>query len=327
MNSRRRVVQTWLAGACAALAFSGPAAFAAESAPLRILVGFPAGGATDVVARILAERLRDELGGRPVLVENRAGAGGQIATQTLKSAAPDGNTVMLTIDHSQVVIPLTIASAEYDPVADFTALGGVAQYYNALGVRGDIGVTDMASLKAWLQKNPGQTNIGVPAAGSVPQFAVHLVGESFGVPLNSVPYKGGAPLVQDIVGGHVSGGVASMTDLIEQHKTGRVKILATSGERRNATLPDVPTFAEAGVAGIEMNPWLAFFGPKGMSPEFVQNFNAALNRVLAQPEVKARLAALGNQVSPTTPDELQAWVVNATRHWGDVIQRAGFKPQ
>ncbi len=326
MKSQRKLLNLALAGALGATALAAGPALASD-APLRVLVGFPAGGATDIVARILAEPLSRELGGRTVIVENRAGAGGQIATQYLKNADPDGNTVMLTIDHSQVIIPLTITSAEYDPVADFTALGGVAQYYNALGVRGDLGIDDMGELREWLAENPAEANIGVPAAGSVPQFAVHLLGESIGIDLNSVPYKGGAPLVQDVVGGHVTGGVASLTDLFEQHKAGRVRVLATSGEQRNQTLPEVPTFAESGVEGIEMNPWLAFFGPAGLSTEFVQEFNTALNTVLAQPQVEARLAEIGNEVSPTTPEELQQWVSDATAHWGDVIERAGFEPQ
>src|SRR5690606_14369698 len=129
------------------------------------------------------------------------------------------------------------------------------------------------------------------------------------------------PLVQDVVGGHVTGGVASLTDLFEQHKAGRIRVLATSGEQRNQTLPEVPTFAETGVEGIEMNPWLAFFGPAGLSSEFVQEFNSALNTVLAQPRVEARLAEIGNEVSPATPDELQQWMVDATAHCGDVIER------
>lgn len=317
-----------MAGALGAALVAGASAQAASaSGPLRILVGFPAGGATDIVGRILAEPLSRELGGRTVIVENRAGAGGQIATQYLKNAKPDGNTVMLTIDHSQVIIPLTITTADYDPVEDFTPLGGVAQYYNALGVRGDLGLESVAELREWLIENPEETNIAVPAAGSVPQFAVHLMGESFDIDLNSIPYKGGAPLVQDIVGGHVTGGVASLTDLFEQHNAGRIRVLATSGVDRNKTLPDVPTFAESGVEGIEMNPWLAFFGPAGMSTEFVQEFNGALNAVLAQPEVQTRLAEIGNEVTPTTPEELEQWVIDATAHWGDVIERAGFTPQ
>ncbi|MGE4339055.1 MAG: Bug family tripartite tricarboxylate transporter substrate binding protein [Pigmentiphaga sp.] len=326
MKTKRRFLQALCAGILASGSVMATPVLAAEQAPLRILVGFPPGGATDVVGRILAERLRDSLG-RPVVVDNRAGAGGQIATQHLKDAAPDGNTVMLTIDHSQLVIPLTITTADYDPVNDFTALGGVAEYYNALGVNSNVDATDMASFREWLKANPEGTNIGVPAAGSVPQFAVHLMGESFGVPLNSVPYKGGAPLVTDIVGGHVTGGVASMTDLIEQYKNGRVRILATSGENRNKTLPEIPTFAEAGVEGLEMNPWLGFVGPKGLSPEFVNDFNAALQKVLAEPDIQERLAALGNQVSATSPETLQQWIEDGTRHWGEVIKRSGYVPQ
>ncbi len=329
MKSRRTALKGMMAAAVLALAGAGmPGGVGAgeTAGPLRILVGFPPGGATDVVARIIAEQLKNELN-RPVLVENRPGAGGQIATQALKNAAPDGSTVMLTIDHSQIIVPLTIAAAGYDPVEDFTPIGGVAQYYNALGVNSALRVNNMEDLKEWLAVNPDKAHIGVPAYGSVPQFAVHIIGETFGLPVSSVPYKGGAPLIQDLIGGHVAGAVASMTELIEHQKAGRVVILATSGQERNKTRPDVPTFAQVGVAGLERNPWLAFFGPKGLSPEFVTQFNEALHRVLAQPAVRNRLEEMGNEVTPTSPEELRAWVVDGTKHWADVIKRAGFVPQ
>jgi len=314
-------------GAMAAAAIGVPAAHAAEaSGPLRILVGFPPGGATDIVARLLSERLKNLLG-RTIIVANRPGAAGQIATQALKNAPADGSTVMLTIDHSQIIVPLTIATAGYDPVNDFTPIGGVAQYYNALGVTSGIGVKNMPQLKEWLAQNPDKVNFGVPAYGSVPQFAVHIIGESFGQELNSVPYKGGAPLVQDLIGGHIPAAIASMTELIEHQRAGRTVILATSGQQRNLTMPDIPTFGEVGVEGLDRNPWLAFFGPKGLSPEFVERFNKALHDVLAQDDIRARLAEMGNEVTPTTPQELQEWVVDGTEHWAGVIKRAGFVPQ
>ncbi len=328
MNKARRMLSSILVGSAVVAGLGLPqASVANESAgPLRIVVGFPPGGATDIVARILSEQLKDRLN-RTVLVENRPGAGGQIATQALKNAPADGSTIMLTIDHSQIIVPLTIAAAGYDPVEDFTPIGGVAQYYNALGVSSTIGVKNMEELKQWLIDNPDKANIGVPAYGSVPQFAVHIISENFDVPVSSVPYKGGAPLVQDLIGGHIPGAVASMTELIEHQRAGRVVILATSGQARNNTMPEIPTFAEVGIEGLDRNPWLAFFGPKGLSPEFVAQFNKALAEVLAEPEIRERLAEMGNEVTTTTSEELREWVVDGTKHWSGVIERAGFVPQ
>lgn len=295
--------------------------------PVKVLVGFPPGGATDVVARAILDRLGKALGGQVFVVENRPGAGGQIAAQLLKAAPADGSTIMLSIDHTQVIIPLTIAAAGYNPLTDFTALAGVASYYNVLAVSSATGVKTMAELGAWVKAHPNEANYGIPAAGSVPQFIGHIVGKSFGVTMNSVPYKGGAPMVQDLLAGQVPIAIASMTELIEHHRAGKVRILASSGQARSRIAPEIPTFKELGFEGIDKNPWLAFFGPKGLPPEFVAQFDAAMKDVLAQPELQERLAKMGNEVTPAPAREVQQWVADASRHWGQVIRDSGFKPQ
>lgn len=298
-----------------------------SNAPIRVLVGFPPGGATDVVARAMIDKLGKAMDGQVFIVENRPGAGGQIAAQLLKAAPPDGSTVMLSIDHTQVIVPLTIAAAGYNPVTDFTALAGVASYYNVLAVSANTGVKSMAELGAWMKARPNEANYGVPAAGSVPQFIGHIVGKSFGVTMNSVPYKGGAPMVQDLLAGQVPIAIASMTELIEHHRAGKVRILASSGAVRSRIEPEIPTFLELGFAGIDKNPWLAFFGPKGMQPAFVEQFDAAMRSVLAQPELQEKLAKMGNEVHAAPAREVQQWVADANRHWGQVIRESGFKPQ
>ncbi len=234
---------------------------------------------------------------------------------------------MLSIDHTQVIVPLTIAAAGYNPVTDFTALAGVASYYNVLAVSANTGVKSMAELGALVKARPNEANYGVPAAGSVPQFIGHIVGKSFGVTMNSVPYKGGAPMVQDLLAGQVPIAIASMTELIEHHRAGKVRILGSSGAVRSRIAPEIPTFLELGFAGIDKNPWLAFFGPKGMSPAFVAQFDAAMKSVLAQPELQEKLAKMGNEVNAAPAKEVQQWVADANRHWGQVIRESGFKPQ
>ena len=303
-----------------------PAKAADYAGTVRILVGFPPGGATDVVARIIGEKLRVIMN-QPVIVENKPGAGGMIATQQLKAASPDGSTIMLTIDHSHVIIPLTFKSPGYDPLRDFTALAGVASYYNVMALSSTIPAKTPAEFGAWLKANPGKANYGIPAVGSVPQFAGLLVGQSLGTPMVSIPYKGGAPLVQDLLGGQVPAGFLSLTESIEHHRSGKMHVMAVSGTSRAKSAPDIPTFQELGIKGVDKNPWLAFFGPKGMQTEFIDRFGRAVSTALADPEVVEKLSKLGNVATYANSTQLQEWVTSASSHWGPVIKASGFELQ
>ncbi len=303
-----------------------PAKAADYAGTVRILVGFPPGGATDVVARILGEKLRVIMN-QPVIVENKPGAGGMIATQQLKAASPDGSTIMLTIDHSHVIIPLTFKSPGYDPLRDFTALAGVASYYNVMALSSTIPAKTPAEFGAWLKSNPGKANYGIPAVGSVPQFAGLLVGQSLGTPMVAIPYKGGAPLVQDLLGGQVPAAFLSLTESIEHHRSGKMHVMAVSGTSRAKSAPDIPTFQELGIKGVDKNPWLAFFGPKGMQTEFMDRFGRAVSTALADPEVVEKLSKLGNVATYANSTQLQEWVTSATSHWGPVIKASGFELQ
>lgn len=327
--SRRSLLATAavaLAGGVLPFPGTATAQTADYSGPVKVLVGFPPGGATDVVARMLGERLRDVLG-QPVLVENKPGAGGMIATQQLKASPPDGSTVMLTIDHTHVIVPLTFKAPGYDPARDFTPLAGVASYYNVMAVASSLGTKTAAEFGAWLKANPGKANYGVPAPGSVPQFAGLLVGKALGTPMTPVPYKGGAPLVQDLLGGQVPAGFLSLTESIEHHRAGKMQVLAVSGTKRAASAPEIPTFQELGIKGIDKNPWLAFFGPKGMPQPFVDRFTKAVATVVAEPAMVARLAQMGNVADYAAPAALQEWVTSATAHWGPVIRESGWELQ
>ncbi len=312
----------------AVLAVPATSATAADyTGPVKVLVGFPPGGATDVVARLLADKLKDVLN-QPVLVDNKGGAGGMIATQQLKASPKDGSTIMLTIDHSHVIVPLTFKAPGYDPVKDFTPLAGVASYFNALAVSGTLNVKTLPEFGAWLKANPGKANFGVPAPGSVPQFAALVVGKALGVanPV-VVPYRGGAPLVQDLLGGQVTAGVGSLTEYLEHHRAGKFQVLAISGTTRSKAAPEIPTFQELGIRGMDKNPWLAFVGPKDMPREFVDRFTRAVAVVLKNPEVVDRLAKLGNEITYATPEQLQEWISSATTHWAPVIKDSGYELQ
>jgi len=308
---------------CFILAAVAGVAWAQDARPIRVLVGFPPGGSTDIVARIMSDKMR-ELLGRPVIVENRPGNGGQVAAIQLKNAAPDGTTIMLSIDHTHVTIPLTFKEPGYDPLKDFTPIAGVAQYYNAMAASSKTDIRDLKGLAAWMKANPSQHNFGIPAAGSIPQFAGLIVGKSLGVEMLPIPYKGGAPLVQDLIGGQVPIGFGSLTELIEHHRAGRLRVLAVSGTQRARAAPEIPTFQELGLKGIDKNPWLAFFGPAGMPSPIVININAAVRAAMDTPEARERFLTLGVEAAPTQPEGLRAWVEDALKHWGPVIRDSGY---
>jgi tripartite-type tricarboxylate transporter receptor subunit TctC len=325
MNPIRRSLMTF-AVASSMLALPLMARAADYTGVVKIYVGFPPGGATDVVARMLADKLKDVMN-QPIIVENKPGAGGMIATQQLKAAPADGSVVMVTIDHSHVIVPLTFKAPGYDPLTDFTPLAGVATYYNVMAVASSINVKSTDEFGFWLKANPDKANYGIPALGSVPQFAGLLVGKALGTPMVPVPYRGGAPLVQDLLAGQIPAGFISLTESIDHHRAGKLRVLAVSGTKRAKAAPDIPTFLEQGIKGIDKNPWIAIFGPKGMPPEFVARFTKAVATVLNDPEIVVKLASMGNVVEYAPPAELQTWVSSATAHWGPVIRDSGFELQ
>lgn len=326
---RRRTVVALAATAAGSLGLAAAPARAQGQdyrGTVRVFVGFPPGGGTDVVARLLADKLKDVLG-QPVTVENRPGAGGQIATQQLKASPADGSSLMLTIDHTQVIIPLTFKNPGYDPVKDFTHVAGVASYFNALAVAASIRADSMKAYTEFLKANPSQTNFGIPAPGSVPQFAGLALGKAMGVKMVAVPYKGGAPLVQDVLAGQVPAGVGSLSEFIEHHRAGKLRVLAVSGTQRSRIAPDIPTFQELGLRGIDKNPWLAFVGPAGMPAVFVDRFATAVDQVLKMPDVADRLIKIGNEPAFARGPALTEWITSATAHWGPVIRESGFELQ
>lgn len=329
MKRQRRQFVSMLPGlalGAAGVTAAGAASAQGSEGPLHVIVGFPPGGATDTVARRLSERL-GELLHRVVVVDNKPGAGGMIATQQLKAAPADGSTVMLTIDHTQVIIPLTFKAPGYEALADFTPLAGVASYALSMAVTSKIGVKTLDEYAAWLKAHPKQSSFGVPAIGSVPQFAGLLVGKALGVEMVPVPYRGGAPLVSDLIGGQIPMGIQSIAEHIEHDRRGTMHVLAVSGMQRSKVAPEIPTFHELGVKGIERNSWIAFFGPRGLPQSFVEGFTKAVETALQAPEIVEQLAKLGNEVQYVPPAQLREWVASATQHWGGVIRESGFQLQ
>jgi tripartite-type tricarboxylate transporter receptor subunit TctC len=321
--SRRHVV----IAAAAAATLGMPARARAQGRSLRILVGFPAGGGTDAIARLLGEALRAELGAT-VVVENRAGAGGQLAAQALKAAAPDGNTVFVSHDHTISILPLVSKSPGFDPARDFVPMGGFASFVNAFAVSPGTPARTMDEYVAWVRgPGAGKGSVGVPAPASTPEFLVKVLGERYKLDLVPVPYRGSAPMMGDMLGNQIAAGVGSVPDFIENHRAGRLRVLAVLGRARQAALPDVPSFGEMGLAGFDDLPYYGFWAPAGTPAAAVDGFAQALARAANRPEVRERLGQLGLTVDMMSPSQLAAREQAYTRNWAEIIRRSGFQPQ
>jgi len=289
-------------------------------------LGFPAGGGTDAIARLLGEALQAALG-TTVLVDNRPGAGGQIAAQALKAAAPDGNTLFVSHDHTISILPLVLKHPGFDPAKDFVPVAGFATFANALALSGGTPAASLPEYLAWVKKQGGQGNVGVPAPASVPEFLVKLLGEKHGLNLLAVPYRGSAPMISDMLGNQISAGVGSVPDLIVNHQQKKLRIVAVMGQQRQPVLPEVPTFAELGIAGFEDLPYYGLFAPAGTPTATLERLSQALAGVIAQPAVKARLSELGLSVGLMTSAQLASRERAYAAAWARIIKAGGFQPQ
>ncbi len=299
----------------------------AQTSTIKLLVGFPPGGGTDAIARVLADKLKDQLGAN-VIVENKAGAGGQIAAQALKAAAPDGTTYFLTHDHTISILPLVVKNPGFDPAQDFVAVAGFATFVNALAVSGGTPAKSMNDYVAWIRSSgSGKGTVGVPAPASVPEFLVKVIGQKYGLDLQAAPYRGSAPMIGDMLGNQINAGVASIPDFIENHKAGKVRIVAVLGGARQAAVPDVPTFAELGLAGFEDVPYYGFFAPAGTPRAAIDRFGEALGKVIALPDVRERLGNMGLSVGFMSQQQLASREKVYAQTWARIIKASGFQAQ
>ena len=299
----------------------------AQTGPIKLMVGFPPGGGTDAIARILADKLKDQLG-VPVLVDNKAGAGGQIAAQALKAAPADGNTLFLSHDHTITILPLVVKNPGYDSARDFVPVAGFATFANGLAVSGGTPAKSLAEYVAWVQKQgAGQDTVGVPAPASVPEFLVKVIGQKYKLDLQAAPYRGSAPMMADMLGNQIHAGVGSVPDFIENQKAGKIRMVAVLGGARQAALPDVPTFAELGLAGFEDLPYYGIFAPKGTPQATIDKLGNAVAKVIAMPEVRERLTVMGLSVGYMTAAQLASREQAYAKTWARIIQDSGFKAQ
>ena len=299
----------------------------AQSGPVKLMVGFPPGGGTDAIARTLADKLKDQLG-MPVVVENKAGAGGQLAAQALKAAAPDGMTLFLSHDHTISILPQTVKNPGFDPAKDFVPVAGFATFVNALAVSGGTPAKSVNEYVAWVKnQGAGKGTVGVPAPASTPEFLVKIIGQKYGLDLVAAPYRGSAPMMGDMLGNQIAAGTGSVPDFIENHKAGKIRVVAVLGGARQATLPDVPTFTELGLTGFEDLPYYGIFAPAGTPKAAIDKISDALAKVVAMPDVKDRLTAMGLTVGFMTQQQLAAREQAYTQAWAKLISASGFQAQ
>lgn len=294
--------------------------------PVTMVVGFAPGGGTDAVARIVAKNLSESLG-QQVVVENKAGAGGNIATDYVARAAPDGHTILLGSVGSLAVAPHVIAGLGYDPLRDFAPITMAVVFANVLVVQPALPVRSLADFVKLAKDKPGSVTYG--SSGIL--GAGHLAGELLKIRANidmvHVPYKGGGPAMQDMLGGQVMSIFATPVSAGGQIKAGKVRAVVTTGPRRAALLPDVPTVAESGYPGYEAVNWYAYLAPAKTPKEIVDRLNRELVKALNNAEVVALLHQQGLEPSPSSAAELARYMEREYDTWGKVVKQAGIKAQ
>ena len=297
---------------------------ATAHAQVRILVGFSAGGTSDVIARLISERVAASLG-TPVLVENRPGANGFLAAEALKISAPDGRTLMIAPIAVTVFAPLTHENLRFDPVKDFAPVSLAANFQFALAVGSMAPAKSLPEHIAWLRATPAKAVYGVPLAGGPGHFLGVMVAQAAGVELAFVPYKGSAALVAELLGGHVPAGIAPVNDLVKHHQSGKLVMLASFGSTRSAVAPEVPTFKELGFANLDVAGWQAFYATAGTPRPVIERLSAAISSAVRGADVSQRLLALGLEPVGSTAEELERRMAEDIVRWTPAVKASGFR--
>jgi tripartite-type tricarboxylate transporter receptor subunit TctC len=310
--------------ALAGAALAAPAVLAQDRA-IRIFVGFPPGGSADVIARLLAQKMAASLN-QTVIVDNKPGAAGRLVLGELKRAAPDGQMLVLSPSGAMVIAPWLYSNIGYDPVKDFTPISRIVTFDFAVTAGPAAPPGDLQTVLAWMKANPSKASYGTSGAGTVPHFAGLLLSQAAGVPLTHVAYRGGAPAAQDLIGGQIPLMVDTASETIEHHKTGKVRILAVTGEQRSRALPDVPTLKEQGI-NASADAFFGLYGPAGMPADVVSRIDRAVAEALRAPDVQEKIYNFGLVPNHAPSADLAATQVAHLRRWETPIKASGFKAE
>jgi tripartite-type tricarboxylate transporter receptor subunit TctC len=294
------------------------------SKPVRIIVPYAGGGPGDILARLIAQKMSESYG-QPVLVENRAGANGIIASEAVAKSPPDGYTVFQAIDFTLCMNQSLYSKLPYDPLKDFAPVALIATVPGVIVVTNALGVNSIAELIALAKSKPGELFFG--AGGTGTQLAGELFNSMAGIKMAFVAYKGGNTTITALLGGEVPVIVDGITTTLPQWRAGKVKALAVTSGKRSANAPELPTVAEAGLPGYEMSTWQSMVVPAGTPREVIHRLNADFGRILKLPDVRERLLAIGIEPTHSTPEELGGHIRSESEKWGKVIRDIGLKMQ
>ncbi len=290
--------------------------------PLRLVVTVPPGGAADFIARLVGSKLSEALA-QPVVVENKAGASGTIAADAVAKAAPDGYTLLQNSITTHGIGPHLFSQLPYDPVKDFAPVSGLALLPLIMAVNAELPVRDVNQLIAYAKTH--SVNFASSGNGGAPHMAAELFKSVTGAPLVHVPYKGSGPAVADLVGGRVQIMFDAAPSLIAHVRSGKLRVLAAASSERNRLLPDVPTFAEVGLPGVNVSLWYGLLAPAGTPRPMIETLNRAIGQILEAPDVGARLHAQGAQPMPGPPQALAAFMQAEMAKWAPVVKQANVK--
>jgi tripartite-type tricarboxylate transporter receptor subunit TctC len=311
----------------ASIALVGAAAHADNNAPIRLIIGVPPGGALDNLSRSLAEDLRTTLK-EPVLVESRPGASTRISIEAVKSARPDGRTILIGATPPFVLFPMTYARLNYDVDKDFIPLAHLANVPSVISAGADQPFKTLPEYVAWVKKNPAGGSVGLTNLGGGLHFSVLQLSKAIGVPLSPVTYKGGAPLATDIIGNHVPMGTDALASQLELHRAGKLRVLGVAGTKRLSWLPDVPTIKESGYDAFDRaNASYAAFVPAGTPKEVVAKLEAALLAAMRNPKVRGQIDRSGLEPTGLPGAELKRMMDEDRAYWRPIVKASGFKSE
>jgi tripartite-type tricarboxylate transporter receptor subunit TctC len=324
MSLTRRLALALTAGA--ALFATGASAQEFPTRIIRMVVPYPAGGPTDAIARIVAEDMGRTLG-QNVVVENVAGASGAVGTRQVAKAEPDGYTIVFGNNQTHGNNMFLLTNPGYDAVKDFAPLAGVGAFEHLFVVPKDSPARSVADLVAIAKKDPGKLNYGSTGLGSGSHLATELFMVRTGIKMTHVPFRGAAPLVQELMGGRIDVSNSTLPSVLGQVQSGDIRAIGLASAQRTAVLPDVPTLREQGISGADAESWAAFFAPAGTQKPVLDKLSATILAGLKKPEVRDRIAKLGFSLNLRDPEAFKPYLAQEIQTWADIIKTAGIKPE